>query len=145
MTSSRMAIRPSPLMSAGRASIRQTCSWWSCSSAASSMVTIRSSTGMKPEQTLSRVVFPVPVPPLINMFARARTQARRKAADASVRVPNRIRSSTWYGSLENFRMVSIGPSTAIGGTTALTRDPSRRRASQSGWRIVDAPARPRRR
>ena len=98
------------------------------------MVTMRSSIGMKLEQTLSSVVFPVPVPPLIMMFARARTQARRKAAEASVRVPNRIRSPTWYGSLANLRMVRMGPSIEIGGTTALTREPSRRRASQRGWR-----------
>src|SRR2546422_104105 len=41
MTRRWMVISPSPLMSFGRVSRRHTCSWWSCSSAASSMVTMR--------------------------------------------------------------------------------------------------------
>ena len=47
-------------------------------------------------------------------------------------VPNRIRSSIWKGSLENFRMVRKGPPMASGWITALTREPSGRRASHSG-------------
>ena len=89
---------------------------------------------MKPEQTLSRVVLPAPVPPEMTMFARARTQAWVKDAPSWVMVPKPIRSETWYGSLENFRIVSSGPSSAIGGIAALTREPSRRRASQRGVR-----------
>ena len=98
------------------------------------MVTMRSSTGMKLEHTLSSVVLPVPVPPLTRMLARARTQAWRKAAPSCVIVPKPIRSLTWYGSLLNFRMVRIGPSSATGAMAALTREPSRRRASHSGER-----------
>src|SRR5439155_1261363 len=68
MTSSRMPTLFSPLRSGGRDSMRQTCSWWSCSSAASSMVTMRSSGGMNEEATLRRVVFPVPVALDIDVF-----------------------------------------------------------------------------
>ena len=39
------------------------------------MVTMRSSSGMKPDSTFSSVVLPAPVPPEITMFSRARTQA----------------------------------------------------------------------
>ncbi len=59
------------------------------------MVTMRSSVGMNDEQTLSIVVLPVPVPPLISMLARARTQERMKAAASSLRVPKATRSWTW--------------------------------------------------
>ena len=63
-------------MFGGRAFERITCSCWSWSSTASSMVTIRSSSGMKTERTLSSVVLPVPVPPETMMFSRAWTHAR---------------------------------------------------------------------
>ena len=129
-----MVMRPSLLTSDGRDSMRQTCSWWSWSSAASSMVTMRSSTGMKLEQTLSSVVLPVPVPPLTTMLALARTHAWMNAAASWVRVPKPMRSLTWYGSLLNFLMVRIGPSSATGAMAALTREPSSRRASHSGER-----------
>ena len=39
-------------------------------SAVSSMRTMRSSSGIKSARMLSKVVFPVPVPPLIKMFCR---------------------------------------------------------------------------
>ena len=64
-------ISPLPSMFGGRLSSRTTCSCWSCSSAASSMVTMRSSSGMKEESTLSSVVLPVPVPPETMMFSLA--------------------------------------------------------------------------
>ena len=96
------------------------------------MVTIRSSSGMKLEMTLSRVVFPDPVPPEMTMLRRPSTQAARKSRTSSVNVPKVIRSRSVKGSAENLRMVSIEPSRATGGTTALTRDPSGSRASTSG-------------
>ncbi len=55
----------------GRVSRRTTWSCWSCSSAASSIVTTRSSDGMKLESVLRSVVLPQPVPPLMMMFRRA--------------------------------------------------------------------------
>ncbi len=58
------------------------------------MVMIRSSIGMNPEQTLRRVVFPVPVPPETMMLARARTHAWTNEAPSWVMVPKPIRSET---------------------------------------------------
>ena len=66
-----MGISPRPSMFGGRASSVTTCSWRSCSSAASSMVMIRSSAGMKLDRTLSIVVLPEPVPPDTRMLRRA--------------------------------------------------------------------------
>ena len=96
------------------------------------MVTIRSSSGRKEESTLSSVVLPVPVPPETMMFSFAFTQAFSSSAISGVSVPNSMRFRTVSGTLLNFRMVSEDPPTASGGMTALTRDPSSRRASTSG-------------
>ncbi len=131
-TSSRMLIRPRPSMLAGRDSRRSTWCWRSWSSAASSMVTMRSSSGMKLEMTLSSVVLPEPVPPEMTMLRRPRTQAARKSRTSGVKVPKLTRSASVKGSVANLRMVSMEPSRAIGETTALTREPSGRRASTSG-------------
>ena len=96
------------------------------------MVTIRSPSGMKEDNTLSRVVLPVPVPPEMMMLSRACTQACSSSAISGVRVPKPMRSWTLSGSLENLRMVSEEPLKANGGMTALTREPSSRRASTIG-------------
>ena len=81
--------------------------WCSWSSAASSMVTIRSSSGMNAESTLSSVVLPVPVPPRDEDVEPARARRpRSSSAISAVSVPNSTRSSTWKGRLENLRMVS---------------------------------------
>ena len=119
-------------MFGGRDSNRTTCGCCSFSSAASSIVRIRSSSGMKEEITLSVVVFPAPVPPATMMLIRPRTHASRNLATGEVIVPNSIRSSAWYGSAANFRIVSAGPSIASGGITAFTREPSGSRASTYG-------------
>ena len=127
-----MGMAPLPSMFGGRDSSVTTCSWRSCSSAASSIVTIRSSFGMNDERTLRVVVLPEPVPPETKMFRRASTQARRKSNMSAVAVPNRIRSSTVNGEAENLRMVMTGPTRDSGGMMALTREPSVRRASTIG-------------
>ena len=87
-TSSRMRISPSPSMFAGRASSVITCSCWSWSSAASSIVTMRSSFGTKAESAFSVVVLPVPVPPEMSTFSFPRTHAERNDADSGVIDPN---------------------------------------------------------
>jgi hypothetical protein len=46
---------------------------------------------MKLESTLSRVVFPEPVPPEMTTFRRPRMHARRKSRACTLRVPNGIR------------------------------------------------------
>ena len=74
-TRSRIGIAPLPSMFGGRDSSVTTCSWRSWSSAASSIVTIRSSFGMNDDSTLSVVVLPEPVPPETKMLRRASTHA----------------------------------------------------------------------
>ncbi len=111
-TSSRIGMAPLPSMLGGRASSVTTCSWRSCSSAASSMVTMRSSFGMNDDRMLSIVVLPEPVPPETKMLSRASTQAFRKSNMSGVDVPKRIRSSTVSGDAANFRMVMTGPNEA---------------------------------
>ena len=96
-TSSRMGIWPLPSTLGGRASSRMTCRWRSCSSTASSMVTMRSSVGMYDDTTLSSVVLPVPVPPLIRMLRLPRTQTSRKSAACWLSVPSRTRSADVNG------------------------------------------------
>ena len=131
-TRSRIGTAPRPSMFGGRASSRTT---WGCrrrSSAASSTVTMRSFSGMKPERRLSRVVFPDPVPPATITFLRIITQAFMNSAALRVQVPNRMKSSTESVFFANFRMVIVGPESDSGGMIALTRDPSARRASTYG-------------
>ena len=131
-TRSRIETSPLPSRFAGRCSMESTWSWLSCSSAASSMVTIRSLSGMKLETTLSIVVLPDPVDPLTIMLIRPVTLRRSNPATWLVMVPFSTRSSTVNGSTANFRMVRNGPPMASGWMTALTRDPSGSRASTIG-------------
>ena len=93
---------------------------------------MRSSDGMNDESTFSVVVLPVPVPPETMTFSRPTTHAWRNRAACAFRVPKRMRSSIWYGSVENFRMVRYGPPIASGWMIALTREPSGKRASTMG-------------
>ena len=142
-TRSRMVISPRPSMFGGRDSSRSTWSWCSWSSAASSIVTMRSSAGRNCDSTLSVVVLPEPVPPLITMSSRpAHAGARAARPPAGSCVPNAIRSSTVYGSAANLRIVSTEPSSAIGGTHRV--DPAA--VGQAGVdhraRLVDPPADP---
>ena len=96
------------------------------------MVTMRSSPGMADDKTLSSVVLPEPVPPETRMLQRAITERRRKRAMRSSSEPSLIMSSTPSRLVGNLRMVTQGPRSATGGMTALTREPSGRRASTIG-------------
>ena len=131
-TRSRIVIWPLPSMLAGRASRLMTCFCDSRSSAASSIVTIRSFSGMNELSTFSIVVLPVPVPPETRMLSLPETQASRNAAAWWESVPNETRSSIVSGSFENLRIVSDGPVMARGGMIAFTREPSGSRASTIG-------------
>ncbi len=131
-TRSRIVISPLPSMFGGRVSSRTTCSCWSWSSAASSIVTIRSSPGMKADSAFSSVVLPVPVPPEMRMFSFPLDAAVRSTPAFGESVPIATRSSIVNGSRANLRMVSDGPFSDSGGMIALTRLPSGRRASTSG-------------
>src|SRR3954452_22938821 len=152
-SSARIVISPWPSRLDGLASSVIRWVWRSWSSAASSMVRIRSSSGMNEDRTFRQVVLPEPVPSETKMFRRASTHARRKSNISGVAVSNRIMSSTVIGRAGNFRTVITGPTSERGSMTALTRDPSgsrgfTRRAAlsmgQSGIdpraRLVDAPA-----
>jgi hypothetical protein len=87
MSSSRCVTSPSPSTFAGRVSSRTTCGWRSCSSAESSMVTIRSSCGMLDDSTFRSVVLPAPVPPEMSTFSRALTTPSSSSSMGSVRAP----------------------------------------------------------
>ena len=93
MTSCRMWIAPVPSTLAGRVSMRATCVCCSRNSAASSIVTMRSSSGMYDESAFSSVVLPEPVPPQIRMFSRALTQAFSSSSMPSVIASRATRSS----------------------------------------------------
>ena len=70
LTRSRMVISPLPSRLGGRVSSRTTCGCCSCSSAASSMVTMRSPLSIICDIALSSVVLPEPVPPEMRMLSR---------------------------------------------------------------------------
>ena len=132
LTRSRCFSSPWPSMLAGRVSIRATCGCCSCSSAASSMVISRSSSGMKAESALSMVVLPVPVPPEMIVVLRACTAAARTSAMFWVIAPNSTSLCRPSLFLENLRIETSGPSTPTGLIAALKREPSSMRASTIG-------------
>ena len=78
------------------------------------------------------MVLPEPVPPEISTLQRQRPMICRISAPSGVIAPNLTSWSSVSLSFLNLRMVSAGPSIASGGTMALTREPSARRASQIG-------------
>ena len=131
-TSSRIRTSPEPSMFGGLDSSVITCSCWSWSSAASSIVTMRSSPGTNADIAFSSVVLPVPVPPEMRMLSLPLTHDARNCAALGEIDPKLIRSSIVYGSRANLRIVSVGPRSASGGMIALTRLPSGRRASTIG-------------
>ena len=131
--SSRISIRPSPSILALRASSRTRFgSDCSRSSALSSIVMIRSSSGMNWERAFRNVVFPDPVPPLINILYFAFTSISRNSAASLEMLPQAIRCFIVIPSLGNFRIVMIGPLSATGKSTRLTLDPSGNLASTIG-------------
>ena len=88
-----MRISPWPSMFGGRDSSVITCSCWSWSSAASSIVTMRSSLGTNDDIAFSIVVLPEPVPPEIRTFSFPLTHAARNCAACGVSELKLIRSS----------------------------------------------------
>ena len=85
-------ISPSPSMFFGRDSSRSTCRWLSWSSAASSIVTIRSLSGTAADSAFRNVVLPEPVPPEMRMFSCASMQFSRNSAASFESVPMSISS-----------------------------------------------------
>ncbi len=66
------------------------------------------------------------------MLQRQAPMICRIFAPAGEIEPNSTRLESFSLSFLNFRMVSVGPSIASGGTMTLTREPSGKRASQIG-------------
>ena len=127
-----MVTSPRPSRFGGRASSRTTCGKPSRSSAASSIVTTRSAASTKPARAPSVDVFPEPVPPHTSTLQRARTARPRKSSNGPARVPEVTRSAPVKPRGRKRRIVSTGPSSASGGRTTWTREPSGSRASASG-------------
>src|SRR5271163_1964680 len=96
------------------------------------MVMRRSRLGMKFDSALSIVVLPQPVPPAMIVETLPATAAARTSAIAGRKVPISISRSMSRARSANFRIETSGPSTAIGRTATLTREPSRNRASTMG-------------
>ena len=132
MTNCRCLTAPLPSMLGGRVSRRTTWRWRSVSSAASSIVTMRSLSEMNPDSTLSSVVFPAPVPPDTMTLVRQATAARTKSSIGCVSESRSTRSCAPSRSVRNRRIDSTGPSSARGGMMALTREPSASLASTIG-------------
>ena len=127
-----MVISPSPSVLALRVSIRTRLGTWRiCSSAESSMVITRSCSGIKEDNAFKNVVFPEFVPPLTKMLYRASTSFSKNAAASFVIAWKRISFSMVTGS-GNLRIVTTGPSSATGGRTICTREPSSNLASAMG-------------
>ncbi|KHF33513.1 hypothetical protein CM49_04313 [Paenibacillus sp. P1XP2] len=103
-----------------------------CSSAESSIVITRSSPGINWDKAFKKVVFPEPVPPLIKMLYLPATSFCRNNEASSPSAPRLVKSSIVIGFSGNFRIVMVGPLSAIGGRTILTREPSFSLASTIG-------------
>jgi hypothetical protein len=133
----------------GNTSRPSTCGLVSRSSAASSIVMTRSSSGMNAERTPRSVVLPEPVPPETTRFALPRTHAARNASARGPSVPPRTSCSGVNGTGANFRTLSAGPQSERGETIACTRELSESRPFTQGdvpstWRPKgrDDPLRP---
>ena len=87
---------------------------------------------MNADSALSIVVLPEPVPPEMIVVMRAFTAAASSSAICGRIAPISTSLFRLNGFLENLRIDTSGPSTPIGRTATLTREPSSRRASHSG-------------
>ena len=81
---------------------------------------------------LSSVVLPEPVPPEMITFSRICPAISSTRATGRVIAPNSISLAKSMLFLLNLRIETYGPSSASGGSTMLTREPSFRRASTIG-------------
>ena len=88
---------------------------------------------MQAESALSRVVLPDPVPPETRMLRRARTASASRSRSSARQGARRRPARRGPGARAAKRRIdSAGPSTASGGITTLTREPSASRASAIG-------------
>lgn len=96
------------------------------------MVITLSSLGIKLDSAFKKVVLPEPVPPLINILYPAMTSFSKKQAASSDIEPISINFFMVMGLSGNFLIVTTGPSSATGGRTILTLEPSGSLASTIG-------------
>ena len=87
---------------------------------------------MKLESAFSRVVLPEPVPPLTTTLRRSDTAVANDSSWPSVRVPDSTSCRGPGRRTPKRRIERTGPSTASGGITTLTREPSASLASTIG-------------
>ena len=103
-TRSRCVTSPRPSRLAVRVSSRTTCGCCSCSSAASSIVTMRSPMSISRDSAFSSVVLPEPVPPEMMTLRRRAPPSPARRATGWVSEPNSIslaKSILWR---ENLRI-----------------------------------------
>ncbi len=131
-TRSRMVTWPLPSTFGGRDSRRITWDCWSWSSAESSMVMMRSCSGIRPDRALSRVVFPVPVAPDTMMLNFACTSPASRYTIGSSREPRPVISCR-VKERGKRRIVRVAPVSDRGGMMTFTRSPDGSRASTIGF------------
>ena len=116
------------------------CAYFNCSSALSSIVTIRSSGGIACDSAFKNVVFPLPVPPLIKMLYRHFTNSSRKAFAFFCNRPKRHQPVQRSFPLpETAGLSSQDRFNATGESTTFTREPSESLASRIGDASFDKP------
>lgn len=123
---------PAPSRLGGRDSSRTTCGRSGRSSFESSTSRIRSSAAARPSSVDSRVVLPVPVPPLTRNASRAATMAANRASSGGLTEPAATSSSRVKALRRGTRSDSVVPVGQTGGRTACSRVPSPSRASANG-------------
>ena len=96
------------------------------------MVTTRSPGSIKRDMAFISVVLPEPVPPEMITFSRARPATSSTRATCWVSEPKLTSLAKSIDFLLNLRIEIYGPSSASGGKTILTREPSFSRASTIG-------------
>src|SRR3989338_6794963 len=136
---SRSSIETSPLPSGfgSLVTIGTQCrNFGSCTSLVSSMLTTLWFGGKKFATTLSMLVFPVAVPPLINVDSSNCTPSQIRAAASVDIVLSFMKSVIVHGFAANFLKVIVLPLTEIGSKVAFTLSPPLKWASIKGSSIV---------
>ena len=85
------------------------------------MVTMRSSSAISQDRAFNSVVLPEPVPPTTARSCLSATAHESRPAYHSGSDPISTSCASELMRSENLRMVSAGPSIAMGGMTAFTR------------------------
>ncbi len=131
-TSRDTSMAPAPSTFDRRSTSRTTCGWSGLTSPASSMTTIRSEGSTRDRRLARRVVFPLPVAPVMRSDARPATRPASTSASPGASVPHISRSWRVRAPRRTvLRAMDAHPSTT-GGRAAWSRVPSGSRASTRG-------------